>query len=219
MRTLVAGVKVGLVALAVIFAVALLWAKWGPRSSGSSALPREVDRVPVMPPRKAPTSTSPIKLDDDAFWSVIDQARSSPDPEQQLRRILLACSPESVLEFAKAFDATMNRAYTQELWGAGYLVEGGMSDDAFEYFRVWLIMQGRTTFEQVLSHPDSLADFVDDRGFYEMEGPQYVAPQIYAAKTDGNWPDQEPEPELGEGWDFDDKVEMAHRYPRLSAKF
>jgi hypothetical protein len=36
------------------------------------------------------------------------------------------------------------------MWVAAYLMNGGCSDDGFDYFRGWLIAQGRTTLEQVV---------------------------------------------------------------------
>src|SRR3712207_8125782 len=38
----------------------------------------------------------------------------------------------------------------------------GASDDAFDFFRCWLIGQGREVFEGALHDPDALADLLDD---------------------------------------------------------
>ena len=37
----------------------------------------------------------------------------------------------------------MDDSYRWDLWGAAYLANGGCSDDGFDYFRGWLIGQGR----------------------------------------------------------------------------
>lgn len=47
---------------------------------------------------------------------------------------------------------------TDAFWAAAYVINGGCSDDGFEYFRGWLITQGREVFQQALSDADSLAD-------------------------------------------------------------
>ena len=39
----------------------------------------------------------------------------------------------------------------QPLWDAAYLINGGCSDDGFDYFRGWLVDQGRETFERCLA--------------------------------------------------------------------
>jgi Protein of unknown function (DUF4240) len=52
-------------------------------------------------------------------------------------------------EAAVAFDlaaALGAESYDWNLWGAVYLMQGGCSDDAFDYFRGWLVMQGRSSW-------------------------------------------------------------------------
>ncbi|MFL6076856.1 MAG: DUF4240 domain-containing protein [Mycobacteriales bacterium] len=37
----------------------------------------------------------------------------------------------------------MAESYQGDLWGAAYLINGGASDDGFDYFRGWLIARTR----------------------------------------------------------------------------
>jgi hypothetical protein len=46
-------------------------------------------------------------------------------------------------------------------------MNGGCSDDGFEYFRAWLLAQGRDTFEKALEDPDTLAALEDPEGELE----------------------------------------------------
>ena len=50
------------------------------------------------------------------------------------------------------------QAHRWDLGAAAYLMRGGYSDDGFDYFRGWLIAQGRSRRERALADPDSLAD-------------------------------------------------------------
>jgi Protein of unknown function (DUF4240) len=97
----------------------------------------------------------------------------------------------------------------------------GCSDDGFEYFRAWLLAQGRDTFEKALEDPDTLAALEDPEG--ELEEFMYLARQAYEGKTSEQMPDSvfqgATRPELGESWDFDDDTEMKKRYPKLYAKY
>ena len=52
-------------------------------------------------------------------------------------------------------------AYHWDLWGAAYLINGGCSDDGFEYFRRWLVLQGRDVFQAAVSNPDTLAEVAE----------------------------------------------------------
>jgi hypothetical protein len=57
----------------------------------------------------------------------------------------------------------MADSYHVDLSGAAYLINGRCSDDGVEYFRGWLIAQGRATYERVVADPDALADLRDIR--------------------------------------------------------
>ncbi len=159
-------------------------------------------------------------MSEDEFWNLIDQTKGD-DPRlvgANLRRALESLSDDDLADFHEYFQDALGGAYTNAVWGAGYLANGGMSDDAFEYFRTWLVMQGLETYVSVVADPDSLADVPASFG-YQLEGPQYLSRELYADRT-GTQP---PRPgskvgDLGPDWDFDDQAEMAKRYPRIAAK-
>src|SRR6266567_9523959 len=91
-----------------------------------------------------PLSTKPMS--DERFWGLIGRTTVlESDPESQieaLRSGLRRLSVEDIEAFEAAFDRHMKRSYSWDLWGATYVVHGGASDDAFEYFRCWLISKG-----------------------------------------------------------------------------
>ncbi len=49
-------------------------------------------------------------------------------------------------------------AYKQKLCAAAAVMMNGCSDDSFDYFRGWLIAQGKDVYLAALRDPDSLAD-------------------------------------------------------------
>ena len=114
-------------------------------------------------------------------------------------------------------------AYGWELWGAAYVINGGCSDDGFEYFRAWLIAQGERVYNDALSDPDSLANLFSPGQHVEAESEDVLGAtwEAYRIRANSDLPRGQPvpEPELGEGWDFEDRREMATRYPRLTALF
>lgn len=99
-------------------------------------------------------------MDETGFWRVIDPLKSlAVDAREARLAAVLAEMPESdVHAFAAEYTKVMNRAYTWDLWGAGYVVMQGCSDDGFKEFRNWLISEGRVTFEAVLAEPDRLVE-------------------------------------------------------------
>jgi hypothetical protein len=64
-------------------------------------------------------------------------------------------------------------SYNPELWCAAYIVS---CSGGFEYFRCWLISQGKEVFYHVKSNPDTLIDeVIEGKESYEFEGFWYVA--------------------------------------------
>lgn len=165
-------------------------------------------------------------MDRTAFWKIIDDTRSgAKDEDAFLDRIttrLRNLSFEELVEFQRHFDELLGQSYRWDLWGAAYVMNGGCSDDGFEYFRAWLIAQGQQVFHRAIANPDSLAELENPEG--ALEELMYVAPELYREKTGREMPDSVHEgvhrPDLGDDdWDFDDAEEMKRRYPTLFAKY
>ena len=107
-------------------------------------------------------------MDAKRFWEIIAVAcRSNPHAvdgwDESLTARLARLEPDKIIEFNHIFDQFAARAYTVDLWGAAYTINGGASDDGFYYFRCWLIGMGRQVYEAALDNPDSLAEVVDPK--------------------------------------------------------
>lgn len=160
-------------------------------------------------------------MDLDRFWSIVDSVKDSPEPESAVENELRKLSPEELVSFQGHMDAMRDQAYRWDLWGAAYVLQGGCSDDGFEYFRLGLISKGRAVYEKVLSAPDSLADVegIDEDGLDgELLG--YAAMKVYKDTTgkEMSLPPYSSKEPAGEEWDFDDESQWALRLPKLAAK-
>ena len=175
-----------------------------------------------------------IAMSDEKFWNIVNHnAASDNDPDARLDALRVALrelSLEDIIAFEAAFRAFLNKAYTWDLWGAGYVIHGGCSDDGFEYFRRWLVSRGRAAYEAALADPDSLADLalepMGPEEYWEFEEFYYIATEIFAEKGgEGDVGDHsEPEAGLGgpepSGEPFDeDEEHLAKRYPKLWKRF
>ena len=114
---------------------------------------------------------------------------------------------DEVLRIHQQFSLNLARSYTWELWGAAYVINGGCSDDCFEYFRAALIMRGRSTFETALVNPDSLAKQPFINRPTELEEALSVSRDVYHSKTGKEPTGDVAYAKLSTGWDFDDASE------------
>jgi hypothetical protein len=157
----------------------------------------------------------------DEFWRIIDHCRSEDQDEsiENLTEHMSKLKPDAIGEFDRHLNELMNQSYTWDLWGAAYLINGGCSDDGFDYFRGWLILQGKTVYENAIKDPDSLAE-LDHPEDVECEELAYLASRVYESVTGKKLIQPSTKrAELGDGWDFDDTDEMRSRYPKLFAAY
>ena len=185
---------------------------------------------PAIAETALPRPVGDLRTPEGQFWFTIEQSRtdttSQEAQEAKLRALLQERSAEEIEEFDRMFRARMSESYSWDLWGAAYVIHGGASDDGFEYFRRWLISNGRHFYEQAVADPESLADLVpaNQKEPLEFEGISYVAPEIWAGKTGrpaAAMPAGEvPTPSAPSGTPFEeDEAALAKRYPRLWRRF
>lgn len=169
-------------------------------------------------------------MDDGVFWDLIDRARGvsgsapevpSADPDR-LRLVLEAESDEVVGAFGLRFYAEIARLNHWNLWAAGDVIAGGMSQDCFHYFRSWLVGKGKAAVGQALADPDGLGMYVDDPEEVDNESLEYVAVEILEARG-GEDPRNDFDEELGPddaplGTPYEEE-ELPSRFPRLTARF
>ena len=163
--------------------------------------------------------------DIEKFWSIIADCRAkSPsldDLEGGLIDTLKACSVEEILDFQAAFDECSDRAYRWDLWGAAYVMNGGCSDDGFDYFIGWLIAQGKDYYEAALTDPERAGEALDPDDEAHFEEMLYVAGKAYEVATGQDdfydkLPTRPRRNIQGEEWDEDDLDEL---FPNLTMKF
>ena len=178
--------------------------------------------------------TSVLPMDSTELWDLVETARDEADDPgdadavaETLVRMLADRAPEVIEAFDVALAGLVAESYLTELWAAAYLVNGGASDDGFDYFRGWLIAQGRDVFEAAVADPDSLAEVPAVRRALaagdelECEAMLGVAWDAYEAATGEELPEagtaRASLPELETMWDFDDEHAMRSHLPRLAA--
>ncbi|MFD9356673.1 DUF4240 domain-containing protein [Streptomyces sp. NPDC060031] len=172
-------------------------------------------------------------MDKQTFWKLIETARAEAAPDQVAARAAQLLAGRPAAEIAAAQQVLWDllaESYRAPLWAAAYVINGGCSDDGFDYFRGWLLTQGEAAFAAALGDPDSLAAHpavreaaAEGLELWDEEALS-IAWQAYESATGRELPSDSftiGYPDLDPAWSFDfgDSEETSARLPRLSALF
>lgn len=121
-------------------------------------------------------------MTEDVFWELIDHGLSNQSLAERLETFperLALFKPAAIRKFDQILRQMDNAAYRTDIWALAYLLRGGCSDDSFEAFRGWLILQGRKVFAATLADPDGfdVALFHGESG--GMDALRDAAPTAY----------------------------------------
>lgn len=176
-------------------------------------------------------------MDEEQFWAIVQTAVDEANDDEEaylevVKRELSKLPLKEMIGFRLRTDKLLYDSYTSEMWCAGYLMNGGCSDDGFEYFRLWVISRGRKVYEAAMANPDNLIDYIgddDEMDFFEFESFWYVALEAFEEAVDaelydyiddenfktceGNYPNFE------FNWEEDEPESMQKLCPRLFEKF
>lgn len=176
-------------------------------------------------------------MDEDRYWRLIADSldESGDDQECQvdvLKRELARLPPKDIVGFRLRTDKLLYDTYNPTMWCAGYIMNGGCSDDMFEYFRLWVISRGREVYENAKADPDSLiavADVDVPEGIFDFESIWYVANDAFQQKTgedlydyidNDNFKTNEPNyPGTDFNWTENDPESMKRLCPKLFEQF
>jgi hypothetical protein len=140
------------------------------------------------------------------FWAIIKRTHEEGNRNYQLQCQLLTdyletLTSDEIIQFDRTFGVLMARSYSFRLREPVYSVNGGCSDDAFEYFRSWLIGQGKNKFYWTLKYPRLLFLVGVKELIERYEGLAYCAYDAYKNKTGQELPTRD-EIEYQDGGDM-----------------
>jgi hypothetical protein len=154
------------------------------------------------------------------FWQLISESRKDSRRNYEAQcKILTSRLSNLNEEEIMGFDATMRllmaRSYSFRLWEPVYALNGGCSDDCFEYFRTWLIAQGRDNFYWTTRFPRLLFFVGVKESIENYEGLGYCAYDAYQIKMGHEFPEKELLPYDDPGRKFSEGKAVL-RYPELA---
>jgi hypothetical protein len=120
-------------------------------------------------------------ITEDFFWELIAKSNFGDNLTDTLAQL----TEKQLIGYSYWFSYYLNKSYDQALWAAAYVVFGGCSDDAFEYFRAWLLFQGKDILLKALAEPDSLCDHfskLTEDEYPAFEDAFYIPYQVFKDK-------------------------------------
>lgn len=99
-------------------------------------------------------------LDEDLYWKIVDISLKNSGNQDEQEQVLISeiskLTPKQMVGFRLRTDKLLYDTYTSEMWCASYIMNGGSSDDGFEYFRNWIISRGKDVYYKAKANPDTL---------------------------------------------------------------
>lgn len=150
-------------------------------------------------------------LEEEKFWRIVSKSLGNSGDEYQQEENLIneiaKLSPKEMIGFRLRTDKLLHDTYNSEMWCAGYIMNGGCSDDGFEYFRNWVISRGKETYYEAKENPDNLIKEVsEDKVEYGFESFWYVALEAFKRRTGKD---------LYDYVDYDELKEREGNYPQF----
>ena len=84
-------------------------------------------------------------MDTEGVWRLVEQARGDTGGDDaeavaaRMTALLAQREPAEIVAFVQPLWDLLIASYRADLWAAAYMINGGASDDGFDYFRGWLV--------------------------------------------------------------------------------
>ena len=163
-------------------------------------------------------------MPEDEFWKIIEASHAASNNKYRvqidwLSNKMASTEPAEIVKFNNTFNALLAASYNYRLWGASYVINGGCSDDCFEYFREYIIAHGKEKFYATYLDPESCISWIKSEDQEEWEGIRYAASNAYKLKTGKDIPETAaPGFDKIQGKPFDEAT-VEQQYPLLAKKF
>lgn len=135
---------------------------------------------------KAKKSTDKRKIDEKLFWELIKLNREKSEDKiefiENLSNQLEEFKPTEIKRFEKIFLTKYQELNRWEIWALAYIVRRGCGDDAFDYFKAWVISKGEKAFEDIKELKVSeLRNYFDEDP--QLEEMLSLSENVYENKT------------------------------------
>jgi hypothetical protein len=163
-----------------------------------------------------------LSMDESCFWDIIEKSKENASSTAEQIELLIAelelFKATEIGKFHKLLQQKMAELYHWDIWAVAYLAQGGCSDDAFEAFPPWIILQGPAVYQLALKDVTKLSAHVPSGGETQADGLLF-APAIAYENRAGKpmRPGKAKALKIrGKPWD---ESELQSRYPELYRRY
>jgi len=110
-------------------------------------------------------------MNEDQFWNIIEKADGDP---RQMVTHLSKCQPSEIVSFHDIFRLKVRDAYQHEFMMACFVIMSYISDDSFESFRAWVVVQGLQKFAAAIKDPESFCNWLKPEDVGSIDGDPFL---------------------------------------------
>lgn len=169
-------------------------------------------------------------MNENQFWTLIEHSRqvSQGDIDEQteiIRTALTELGCDTIVEFENHLNSYISALSRFDVLAANFMIQSYVSDDGFEDFRAWLILNGKTRFEAALKNIESIAEWLERDDVDNIDGSRFVTIAVQAYEDAGGNSDEfykqiafAKEVDFEQTWP-DNKQGFESKWPLLCKKF
>ena len=175
-----------------------------------------------FPESKEPEIKETRKINETIFWELIEQSRKETEDKLEfidlLTHKLSAFKPTEIKRFQKLLLTFYNQLNHWDNWALAYIIRRGCGNDAFDYFRLWVVSKGKTAFEAIRDFDISKFEKIFNLEDPQLEELMYVAENIYEENTGEYMKELRVKNQKIKGKSFEEE-KICFQYPELCQLF
>ncbi|MEZ5351838.1 MAG: DUF4240 domain-containing protein [Bryobacteraceae bacterium] len=160
-------------------------------------------------------------MDVACFWELIETAKQDSESDAEQMDLLLETlekfKASEIGKFRLILDVEMDELFHWDVWALAFLAMGGCGDDGFEYFREWLILQGRDLVATVKRDVQRL-DGLPSGSRLQVEGLLSIPEVAYENRSGKPLRPRKRKTTKVKGQEWDES-DLQNRYPILYARY
>lgn len=166
----------------------------------------------------------PTKMNSKEFWRILELAKNKSSGDTNaviwnLSNILEKYKATEIKKFQQIMEDKIEEIYTWDAWALIYIAQDGCSDDGFQDFRNWVVLQGEKIYSLVLTDINKSKSYIPCDGSASCPNLSNVAGYAYMIRSGGKPMTLRKNKRKSPNGDEWGESTIDSSYPKLSAYF